>query len=396
MRLLIPLFSPTTGTWGGLTRVIAIAEAAQKAGHQIAFCASGYLFRNLKSRGYKVYEMPESTLFGLPKIISQKIERRSQNTSLPVKPGRDFGNIWFVLLLSGMAKKDFLRKLVLAETDAMKDFQADTIFTDLDPGAFMISKIHNIPISAAYQTPMESGIGSMPWKIMNYSINKILSEAGLPKQPIEDLFHGKQVLKIIPSIPELEDRNPNQNDICYVGHLLGDIKPNINFPILENKHYVFVYVGTGAVSMKIVKEVLPLVFSNNNDTICLVGSQGIEKEEKIGSVIFQSFVPAREILPYCDWVICHGGQNTIIQALMAGVPLMVFPGPIFERRFNARKVQSTGAGSMGELPDFNAFWIKNAMQYQQDKARHAQELGSKIRSYGSAEKAIKESEKWGK
>jgi hypothetical protein len=33
MRLLIPVFSPATGTWGGLTRVIAVAEAAKQAGH---------------------------------------------------------------------------------------------------------------------------------------------------------------------------------------------------------------------------------------------------------------------------------------------------------------------------------------------------------------------------
>ncbi len=42
-RLLITLFSPATGTWGGLTRVVAIANAAAKAGQTAAFCASGPL-----------------------------------------------------------------------------------------------------------------------------------------------------------------------------------------------------------------------------------------------------------------------------------------------------------------------------------------------------------------
>lgn len=51
MKLLIPLFSPATGTWGGLTRGIAIAQAAQKAGHLVAFCASGYLESVLRKRG---------------------------------------------------------------------------------------------------------------------------------------------------------------------------------------------------------------------------------------------------------------------------------------------------------------------------------------------------------
>jgi hypothetical protein len=33
MRILIPLFSPPTGTWGGLTWVLAISEAARASGH---------------------------------------------------------------------------------------------------------------------------------------------------------------------------------------------------------------------------------------------------------------------------------------------------------------------------------------------------------------------------
>ena len=66
MRLLIPLFSPATGTWGGLTRVIAVADAAQKAGHVVAFCASGYLEDELCRRGYLVHSMPAATMLGLP------------------------------------------------------------------------------------------------------------------------------------------------------------------------------------------------------------------------------------------------------------------------------------------------------------------------------------------
>lgn len=47
MRLLIPVFSPVMGTWGGLIRVLAVAEAALAAGHDVAFGASGYLEESL-------------------------------------------------------------------------------------------------------------------------------------------------------------------------------------------------------------------------------------------------------------------------------------------------------------------------------------------------------------
>jgi UDP:flavonoid glycosyltransferase YjiC (YdhE family) len=32
---------------------------------------------------------------------------------------------------------------------------------------------------------------------------------------------------------------------------------------------------------------------------------------------------------------CRGGPNAIIQSLASSVPLIIFPGSIFERRFNA-------------------------------------------------------------
>jgi UDP:flavonoid glycosyltransferase YjiC (YdhE family) len=394
MRLLIPLFSPTTGTWGGLTRVIAVAERAQQAGHTVAFCAAGSLESALQKRGFQVYKMPSATFMGLPEQISQRIEKRSQQASIPVLPGHDFGNIWFVLLISGMAQTAYLRRLVEAERRAAQDFGAEAVFTDLDPGAFLLSEIERLPVAAAYQTPMASGIGSLPWKMMNRAIKGICKDYHLPAQTIDQLFHGKRVLKIIPSIPELEGTDPLQPDVCYVGQLLGNIQSKTEFHPQAGKRYVFVYVGTGAVAMPALRSVLPEIFPAGGNTVCLVGSQSISDVERIGSVEFRPYVPAEEVLPYCDWVICHGGQNTIIQSVLSGVPLLVFPGPIFERRFNARQVQAAGAGVMGELPDFTPAWITDAMADQLNKADCARRLGDRIRSYGGAEAAITAIEQW--
>jgi hypothetical protein len=51
MRLLIPLLSPKSIAWGRLTRGLAIAKAAQAAGHEVAFCASGQLAHRLLEAG---------------------------------------------------------------------------------------------------------------------------------------------------------------------------------------------------------------------------------------------------------------------------------------------------------------------------------------------------------
>ena len=61
MKILIPLFSPPTGSWGSLTRVLSLGHEAEARGHAVAFCASGYLADRLEKLEYKVYRTPETT-----------------------------------------------------------------------------------------------------------------------------------------------------------------------------------------------------------------------------------------------------------------------------------------------------------------------------------------------
>jgi UDP:flavonoid glycosyltransferase YjiC (YdhE family) len=391
---LIPLFSPATGTWGGLTRVIAMADAAQKAGHVVAFCASGYLEDELRRRGYLVHSMPIATMLGLPPSLSRGIERRSQHMTLPVKPGKSIGNIWFVLMLSGLARTSYLKRLVDAEIQAARRLQADALFTDLDPGAFLLSIITNLPLASAYASIMSTGIGSLPWKLVSLAENAVLRKYGIPESTCDEICFAPSILKIIPSIPELDDTDPSRADVLFVGHLLGDIRKPDSFIPEPGKRYVFAYSGIGSMSLDILKAILPQVFPADGNIVCLVGAQSVSAPFRLGAVEFRPYVPAEKVLPYCDWTICHGGQNTIIQSLRANVPLLIFPGAIFERRFNARKVQEAGAGLMGESNEFTGDWLKSALKTQAACARNAQRLGERIRSFGGAPVAVWAIERW--
>ena len=168
------------------------------------------------------------------------------------------------------------------------------------------------------------------------------------------------MLKIIPSIPALEDADSGRPDIRYVGHLLSPIEDpaTSSFTPLPGQDYVFVYVGTGSLSLEKLRDVLPQVFPPGSHTRCLVGSQSVRQVHRIAAVEFRPYVPAEAVLPYCRWTLCHAGQNTIIHSLRHGVPLLLFPGPIFERRYNAQKVVAAGAGLMGEVDDFTAAWLR--------------------------------------
>lgn len=396
LRILMPVFSPATGTWGGLTRVLAVARSAQSAGHTLAFCAAGPLAIVLREHGYTVYPTPQSSFFGLPRFISSIIEKRSQEASIPVKPGKSVGSMWIVYMLSGMNRRSYLQQALHAEWMAALDFEADAIFTDLDPAAFLLSVCTGLPIISCFQTVVQQGVGSYPWKSMNQSVADVLASQGQPPVPVEAVCFDQRVLKIVPSIPELDGGQPRP-DLRFVGQLLGELKPaspESAFMPEPGKRYVFVYTGTGSVSLSVIRHVLPQVFPADGELQAVVVGQSIFQTFKIGGVEFRPFVSANEILPHCDWTICHGGQNTIIQSLLHDVPLLIFPGAVFERRFNAEVAMQSGAASMGELPDFNPRWITAALAERGSKAARAAELGAKIKSYGGPTEAVRLIEEW--
>ena len=86
---------------------------------------------------------------------------------------------------------------------------------------------------------------------------------------------------------ELDTTDPTRDDICYTGNLLEPIK-NTKKPFrpIEGKKYVFVYLGTGSVSLKKAITILPHAFQNQNEIICYVASQSINKDSSIGNVNF--------------------------------------------------------------------------------------------------------------
>lgn len=393
MKILIMLFSPPAATWGSLTRVLALADAAEKNGHKIAICAAGDLLRRLKKLGYQTFAMPEATYFGLPKFLSRIIGKLNQRVTLPAKEGKAVGNMWFVYFLMGISKCSYLKKLVAAEVTAAKNFQPDFLFTEVDPAAYLTSHILNIPIAVTYSSVLLRGIGGFHWRVLKKNYEKILRSYQKEVINPQDTLLDEKVLKIIPSVPELENITEN-NNVVFIGYLQKNfaVKREV-FQPAQNKHYVFVYVGSGSLTVHNLKEILPQVSQHYPDIDFLVGSQSVAQEERIANVYFRSYWDAEQIISHCDWVICHGGHNTIIQSLMNGVPLIIFPGPIFERRFNAEMVQKSGSGVMGEISNFTSEWICNVMSRQNQFKEKAEELSKKIIALGGADTAIKAMER---
>ena len=394
MKILITIFAPPSGAMGPHTRTVAVGIEAMTKGHQVAFCCQKKLASPLIAQGFTVYEVPESTVLGLPEWISDKIAKKMMEQRFPVKEGKSIGNIWLVLTMMGMASKKFANLLVKKEMEAVDHFKPDVLFTEMDPAVYLVSEISGIPLATTFAKAALEGVGTWPYRKISRRADRILKSYGKKTRPFIDLCFGKNILKIMPTIPELDGTDPEKPDVSYVGHLLSSApsKKDLPFVIDENKKYVFIYVGTGSVPFKLLENVLPKIFSPDKDYICIVASEVVGQDYQIGAVKFFNYVPADKLFPHCSWTICHGGHNTIIQSVLFGVPLFVFPGPVFERRFNARMVEKAGTGFFGEGSDFSLPWFEEKLDRYEEVKNKCRELAKKIEAYGGPSRAVKELE----
>jgi hypothetical protein len=392
MKVLCIVFSPATGSFGSLTRVLALAREFSRRGHEVRFCASGNAGKLIEGKNFPLERMPVPTLFGLPLVISHFIEKKAPGMRIPVRDGKVVGNVWFLYALTGMLDRRFLSRLVAAQTGVINSWKPDLLVTEMDPGAYISARITNVPIVTTFAKIAETGTGSHFWRKARSVINSILRAYG--KEPVErpdDLIRGadgSRILGIIPSVPTLDGSRESVNTL-YVGNILEPVRDvRLTFSAAPGKRYVFVYSGTGSVPLERLMAVLPEAFSAYPEIECLVAASSLQKEEKIGNVFFAPWIPAREILPQCDLVICHGGLNTITQSLEYGVPIVAFPGPIFERRYNAEMLMKAGAGMMGESADFNPEWIRSQFERRGEFTRGVHALKSEFAHYSGTESAV--------
>ena len=68
------------------------------------------------------------------------------------------------------------------------------------------------------------------------------------------------------------------------------------------------------------------------------------------------------MLNECVLYINHGGQNSICDGLLYGVPQIVIPGKVFERKYNAKSITDNNAGVTLGFKDFNADTLRKTAE----------------------------------
>ena len=103
------------------------------------------------------------------------------------------------------------------------------------------------------------------------------------------------------------------------------------FPRATNRPHAYVGFGTVPLfrdSPEIIQGAVEALLAHGFDVTLTTSDDRLASELGSGDrfhVNIQRWVELAQLLPGCDLVVCHGGAGTVLEALAAGVPLLLLP-----------------------------------------------------------------------
>lgn len=331
-KILLMPSPPNSGSIGSVTKCIGLAKEIERRGGDVRFVMGGKLENLIQSNGFMVYKSPVPNIDASISSINNAVE---------------------FMKWTGMTQSQYLADSVLAELQAISDFKPDVVFAEARPSASISTRIAKVPsamiaswsIHPAFPSNKScDGVGTR-------DVNQILAKHHLPEiKNITELMFQTADLKIAPTLPVLEPELQKFSDIYFNGYILDTVTtetdPQISAFMKINKPLIFIYLSVSALSPQLYKEVILQTFQNKAFKIlCCCGYHYhlTELDSSVDHICFTRYVPTNVVINQANLVIFHGGQDTMLTALLHGLPSITVTGRHFERSYNAEQLARLGA-----------------------------------------------------
>lgn len=324
----------TTPTFSHTTPMVPLAQAARLAGHQVLFAGSGVTLKTAAGAGLPVIDAGRGQDL---QEIHRSFVSDPANHALP----SDEAVRAFVGMMSRIGQA-MLPSLV----DAARGWQADVVVTPawLPWGALAaraagaLSVLHGIGL----RYPM------VPWMAMQPP--EFVRELGVTEFP----EHCDAEVALAPA--SLERFSPTApGEVPFPVLTMRPCTYNGSGQLPEwtlaasGKPRIAVTMGTATAARgwpQVLKAVVEGTADLDAEVVLLPG--GVDVESLVGPlpdhIRVLDFVPLSAILPRCDALVHHSGMNSMLSALVAGVPQVALPVAAGDSPINAMVVGKRGAG----------------------------------------------------
>ena len=380
MRVLIVSMAAMAETSGPFSRCRLLAQGLKAAGVEVATCAANDI--NYKAiDGIKNYSLDVPMPLGMPKFIASKTFPIA--TKLGITSRKTVNSFDQVLLFTGNLDYKYLKKSVNSITNAIREYKPDIVYSEFNISAIIAANKEKVKLYSTVSYPTQHEYANNPR--LSKGLNRILAELDLPQvESALQLFDWADKSFCL-SINELE--NINKPNVYYCGTLKR--KSEILEPSNATRNKIVIYMGNGTISANDIFKISKEVFS---DYEVYIASASL-KEGDYGNIHVAPRWNFDELLNESIVFINHGGQNSVVDGLIYGVPQIVIPGKVFERKFNASLVEDHNAGIVVSYKDCSAHTLRSAFDKiigSDDMIANAKKLGDKLTEPGGIDVIIKE------
>ncbi|MCB9435662.1 MAG: glycosyltransferase [Anaerolineales bacterium] len=352
---------------GHLNPLVAIGLALVEQGHEVMFATDERYRAQLQRVGLPLEALPypDGAVDTTIKMFEKPAHWMAQ---LRRKPPESYFFDHLDLLTKGLI-------------DTIRRYQPDALLTDLNFYAGSVAaEACNLPyatycaIVAALNTPDAPpyglGLDWVPsghwqrwlWPILNLPVRWILWRHDRLLNPVRRQFGLEPVrgglldhspyLSLVPTTETYEyPRRDLPRQIMYVGPVTssqrGEVHDDFPWKWFDHDMRPTVYVSMGTIvgGQQVFQEVIEAARGAAWKAVLAVG-MGTDVSQFVNvpdNVLIRNFVPQLEVLKRVDAVVSHGGNNTVTETLMHGLPLVVIPFSA-DQPESAGRIKAAGVG----------------------------------------------------
>lgn len=271
---------------------------------------------------------------------------------------RPCGNHPFYSLIDFMLAMDrVVIPIVLKYTNNIK---FDYIIHDamFGGGNILANKLHIPAISTCSSFVMEQL--PIPSRMMEPGFHSQLNdfylkfeeakkEWGLEKYNVSDLFFKKEALNLVFTSKLFQPMGDSFDEsFRFIGPSIADRKEKPDFFLKQTDEKKLIYISMGTIYNQCIDFYNKCIEAFRNENVQVVMSVGSKTDISLlnkipDHFIVRNYIPQLEVLKSADVFLCHGGLNSVSEALYYAVPVIAIPLANDQPMVAARLVE-LGAG----------------------------------------------------